>query len=192
MDSNELIVAGYKFPSYKEAQIAIKEVNNIELIKKKTDFTNGEDVYQLYVKLISKSFFKTMVGYEFLSYLRNLLINEFYYTEYDLPNIELSYLSPSDQIKTANVHELNESIDKLKQKNKKFLIVIIGLAVVILGMFIIAATNENVGYINTENKILNKYSGWEEELTQRENAVKIKEQELNIEYDDKDTKDDSK
>jgi len=54
------------------------------------------------------------------------------------------------------------------------------LIFIIVGMFIIAAVNPNVGYINTENKILNKYSAWQEDLERREAAVKEKEEQLDM------------
>ncbi|CCX86033.1 unknown [Clostridium sp. CAG:590] len=42
----------------------------------------------------------------------------------------------------------------------------------------IAVINPNAEYVNTENKVLNKYSAWEEDLKQREQAVKEKEEQL--------------
>lgn len=57
---------------------------------------------------------------------------------------------------------------------------IVALLVMVVAMFVIAAVNPNTGYINTENKILNKYATWQEELEEREQAVKEKEEELNI------------
>ena len=59
-------------------------------------------------------------------------------------------------------------------------ITIVALIFIIVGMFIIAAVNPNVGYINTENKILNKYSAWQEDLERREAAVKEKEEQLKM------------
>ena len=44
----------------------------------------------------------------------------------------------------------------------------------------VAIINPNVGYVNTERKVLNKYAAWEEDLQIREDEVKKKEKELNI------------
>jgi hypothetical protein len=43
-----------------------------------------------------------------------------------------------------------------------------------------SSLNPNVGYINTENKILNRYASWEEELTEREERIREREAELGI------------
>jgi lipopolysaccharide export LptBFGC system permease protein LptF len=58
-------------------------------------------------------------------------------------------------------------------------IVIVALLAIIIGMFVIAVINPNVGYINTERKVLNKYSAWEEDLQLREEEIKQKEKKYN-------------
>lgn len=181
MDKDELIVKGFLFPNYKEAQVAKKELKNIEVIRTKTDFSNKNALIELYNKLIEKNFFRTVIGYEFLSEIRGILTEDYYCSEEQLPSIKVSYMNPSDQVKVMNIERLEEKVDKDKTMIKRLSIAVIALAVVIIGMFFIAATNKNVGYINTENKILDKYSGWQEELENREKAVIEKEAELGIE-----------
>ena len=56
------------------------------------------------------------------------------------------------------------------------------LAICVLAMFIIALKGETPNIINYKNNIINQYSSWEQELTERENAVREKERELNIEW----------
>lgn len=181
MDKDELIVKGFLFPNYKEAQVAKKELKNIEVIRTKTDFSNKNALIELYNKLIEKNFFRTVIGYEFLSEIRGILTEDYYCSEEQLPSIKVSYMNPSDQVKVMNIERLEEKVDKDKTMIKRLSIAVLALAVVIIGMFFIAATNKNVGYINTENKILDKYSGWQEELENREKAVIEKEAELGIE-----------
>ena len=81
MDTKSRLVDGFVFPSFKEAQIAIKEQQNIEVIRQRTPYTNPQAVYELYVKLIERSIFKTVVGYSYLHELRHLLLSEYHYTE---------------------------------------------------------------------------------------------------------------
>ena len=49
------------------------------------------------------------------------------------------------------------------------------LSAVIVAMFIINMTSDNVNIINYRNEIINQYEDWEKELTEREEAVKILE-----------------
>ena len=47
-------------------------------------------------------------------------------------------------------------------------------------MFVITLTGNNPTILNYEQKLQNKYAGWEQELTERENAVREKERELSL------------
>lgn len=184
MNTDSLTVDGFVFPSYKETQIALKEKKNIEIIRQRTPLTEAAEIYDLYTKLIERDMFKTMVGYSFLYELRMRLVSEFGYEEAELPTVILPKRMEYDK-----VHELNQGVLEQKLKGlllvkKRMTIVIIALAIMVVAMFVIAAVNPNVGYINTENKILNKYSAWQEDLEEREQAVKEKEAELNMNSDE--------
>ena len=83
-----------------------------------------------------------------------------------------------DKVSEINQGKMEAQIQALLLIKKRMAIVIAALAVMVLSMFVIAAVNPNVGYINTEKKILNKYSAWEEDLKQREQAIKEKEEQF--------------
>lgn len=178
MDKRDLVVGGYMFPNYREAQVAMKELKNIETIKSRTDFKDKNSLLGMYNKLIERDFFKTIIGYEFLSEVRHILTDDYYCLDNELPTIKVSYMSATEQIDTVNLDKLSNQVNNLTIVKKRLTIAVVSLSVLIAGMFFIAATNKNVGYINTENKILDKYSGWEEELSAREEAVKLKEEAL--------------
>lgn len=180
MDKESLIVEGFVFPSYKEAQIAQKEQVNIVAIRKKLQGADSKMTYELYCKLIEREMFKTMVGYSFLYEMRYDLMERYGYREQELPNIQLPKRMEYDKVTQLNQGKLETKVQHLMLVKNRMTITIVALIVIIVGMFIIAAVNPNVGYVNTENKILNKYSVWEQELERREQAVKDKEEELNI------------
>ena len=50
------------------------------------------------------------------------------------------------------------------------------LAVSVIGMFIVASTSDSSTIINYENKLIDKYAAWEQELDEREAALKEREQ----------------
>lgn len=179
MEKETLIVDGFVFSTYKEAQIAVKEKQNIEVIRTRTSFSDSNAVFELYTKLIERNMFKTMVGYSFLFELRHLLTTEFGYDETELPTVKLPGRMEYDTVSEINQGKMEAQIQALLLIKKRMTIVIVALAVMVLSMFVIAAINPNVGYLNTEKKILNKYSAWEEDLKQREQAVKEKEEQFN-------------
>lgn len=180
MDQESRIVEGFVFPSYKEAQIAQKEQVNIEAIRKRIQGSDGKTIFELYSKLMERDMFKTMVGYSFMYELRHRLIEEFGYDEQEIPNITLPKRMEYDKVAQINQGKMETKIQHLLMVKTRMTITIVALLFVIVGMFIIAAVNPNVGYVNTENKILNKYSAWQEELERREEAVKEKEEQLNM------------
>ena len=180
MDKETLIVEGFVFPSFKEAQIAQKEQSNIEVIRKRIQDADSQSIYELYCKLIEREMFKTMVGYSFLYELRHRLMEEFEYETDQLPNIQLPKRMEYDKVAQLNHGRMETKIQQLMVIKTRMTITIVALLCVIIGVFIIAAVNPNVGYVNTENKILNKYSAWQEDLERREQVIKEKEEQLNI------------
>ncbi|MCM1500007.1 MAG: hypothetical protein NC124_16215 [Clostridium sp.] len=180
MEQNTLVVGGFVFPSYKEAQIALREQKNIEVIRTQTAASDGEAMHELYVKLLERNVFKTVVGFGYLYELRRKLTEEFGYDEQELPEITLPKRMAYDTVSELNQGVMENRIQQLMLTKKRMAIVIAALIFMVVAMFIIAAINPNVGYINTENKIINKYEVWQQELEQREKAVKEKEAELGI------------
>ena len=66
-------------------------------------------------------------------------------------------------------------IKKLKLFNKILLILCITLMLCVAGMFYVNSTINSPTILNYEEKLIDKYSSWEQELTEREAAVKEKE-----------------
>lgn len=181
MDEKNLVVDGFKFPSYKEAQTALKEKENVEAIKTRLDMGNPESIYQIYEKLIQREMFKTIIGYSFLLELRHCLVTEYMYNEEDLSVIELPKQLEYDKVSDLNKGVLEHKLSDLLVVKTRLTIVCLALALMVVAMFVIAAINPNVQYLNVENKVLNKYSAWQEDLEQREQAIKDKEAQLNLE-----------
>ena len=56
-------------------------------------------------------------------------------------------------------------------------------AVSILLMFLITATSGQTTILNYEKKLQDRYAQWEQQLTQREKAIREEEQELELDFD---------
>ena len=50
-------------------------------------------------------------------------------------------------------------------------------------MFLIASTSGQTTILNYEKKIQDRYAKWEQDLTQREKAIREEEQELELDFD---------
>lgn len=112
MEKESLIVDGFVFPNAKEAQIALNEHDNIETIRQRTPISDPEVVYELYIKLVERNMFKTMVGYSFLYELRQRLITDFEYDEAELPVVTLSENIKYDKISGHNQNILEAKLQK--------------------------------------------------------------------------------
>ena len=67
----------------------------------------------------------------------------------------------------------------MKKINTLF-VVNIFLVLTVIAMFVLISTSNVPTIINYKNKIINQYEQWDKELTQRENTIIEKENELKI------------
>ena len=68
--------------------------------------------------------------------------------------------------------------EKLRTNHKISLIMNVVLLVAVIVMFVITIKSDNPNILNYETAIQNRYSAWEQELNDREKAIKEKELEL--------------
>ena len=61
-----------------------------------------------------------------------------------------------------------------------YIVVLLNAIYSFAAMFVVAIKADNPNMLNYKTAVLNEYSEWEQELTQRENAVREKESELGI------------
>ncbi|MCR4697497.1 MAG: hypothetical protein K5654_09325 [Lachnospiraceae bacterium] len=183
--SKELVVDDYAFSSMEEANVARLEKDKIDRLNEKLVNADNEILYKVYNKSIEKNTFRTPVGMEFMKNTRNILKDDSSYCD-KLPPIPVIV----NENKARN-DEKNDDIKKYKEDAKKnialfrwSLFINLVLVVIVIVFFVITATSKNPNIINYENVLIDKYSSWDQELTERERAVKEKEAEFNITYDD--------
>ena len=174
-------VDGFAFSKKEEYNLALREHRNIQSIKTKMNMQNKDSVLNVYNKLAGKGILVTPVGLSFMRELREILLVQFGMEETELTMIKVAN-GPSEA-KTKEQFTLEQVVKDNEKKAgtiRTLKIFLAGMIIVIIGMFAINMFLPNSGYINTENKILNQYSSWEEELKQREAVVKEKEESLGI------------
>lgn len=182
-DNTVKTVGSYAFAAERDAKLAEQEQQNIDALKGKMNLDHVTELETLYCRLAEKRVFKTPIGYQFMGEFREYLVNDLKLEDEKVPYVPVEVLRGSNRKQREQMEQLQTENDRLSVSQKKYQIGLWICMVLIVAMIVATVLNPNVGYINTENKILNRYSAWEEELTQREKAVKEKEAELGIQPD---------
>lgn len=182
-EEENFTVAGYTFTTKEAADDARNEMNAIRYVSSKTDRKDPKQIYILYNTMLDKELFKTPVG---LDYLKDL--QQYLYNNKDIPNdkirpipinleIQSMLTDKREMTKTrSRLVGLTKERDKYKDRFIRMVIINIALVIVVIAMAVIMATSQTPTIINYENKIQDKYAGWEEELQSREAQVKQLEQ----------------
>lgn len=175
--TNELEVDGFEFSSKHDMLVAENELKGVEYIKKKTNMKNSKAVLPVYNKLISEDLFHTPIGIGYLKELQKFLIDS---NEIDNNSIAKIPVQPLGEGVTKKniVDKLMLGFSNLnkgyRERLKLAVMMNIILVIVIVAMFIITKTSNNVNIINYEEKLIDKYASWEQDLAERENALKDK------------------
>lgn len=185
-NAKEYEVGGYKFSTKEAAKQAKEELKSIKYLASKTDTKNPKQVYQLYNAIIEKEFFSTLIG---LNYLKNL--QQILYVSKEIPNEKIQPIPINTEVKEimegkrevskhlSRINQLEREKQRYKDKFVKSMIANVLLIVAIIVIVFITIFSAQPTIFNYENNLINKYSTWEEELQKREDALKVREKELN-------------
>lgn len=194
-------IDGFLFTDAAESAQAKKEMEGIRYLRQKLDRDNPEQVLQVYNQAVDQQLFTTPVGYYFLKELQDYLITIPFIKDEDIHRILISERmtetfeksrakAEKEEKKTAvKKYEDEKKIreKKIQAKNTDYkarfawaLLFDLVLLLLVVGMFAVnIISDNNVNILNYENQLIDRYEEWEEELTQREEAIKLKERELN-------------
>lgn len=178
---DDYIAGGFEFATEAEAKAAKNDENKIRAIDKKLNYNNFEAVSMVYNKAIENNVFETVIGELYLKKLQEYLIEmKEANSDFILKPIPIrSRLSLTKQPEeTTKVKVQIRSQKEMKEKLKFSTILNLFLALIIVILFIITLTGENANIINYRTAITNQYAQWEQELQDREAAVREKEKEL--------------
>ena len=84
-----------------------------------------------------------------------------------------------EKIEDLTPEKMMVALKRYKKLSRLLLIACITMLLIIIGMFVINATSQNPTILNYEEKIVEKYASWEEELDAREQELNEREQKLN-------------
>lgn len=185
-NEKDFTVAGYTFTTKEAADEAKNEMNAIRYVSSKTDRKDPKQIYILYNTMLDKELFKTPVG---LDYLKDL--QQYLYNNKDIPNDKIRPIPINSELQSmladkremtktrGKIIELTKQRDRYKDRFIRMVIINIALVIAVIAMAVIMSTSQTPTIINYENKIQDKYAGWEEELQSREARIKQLELQYN-------------
>lgn len=177
------VVEGFSFFTEKDAELATQEQKKIEYLETRVNYHNPTSILSVYQKAIKEHVFKTPLGLQYLRHLQEYLMERPEIDNENIPPIPL-YKNYDGEFREKTSPARNRVIPA-KKKNSIALPMSIMLNVVlviaVIAMFAITLTSDQPNVLNYERAITNRYAAWEQELTEREQAVREKEREWKLE-----------
>lgn len=187
-------INGFVFEEETQAVKAGREADGITYIRQKINLDDPEKALQIYNKMVQEKVFETPVGYAFLHELQEDLNMLPYIKKNEILPITVFPVSQEEKEdrngKSVKKDNTDKSVRNRKNEAKKktefrarfvaSLIINIMLAAAVAAMIAISYIGENVTILNYENKIINRYEQWEQELNEREKAVSEYEKKYDI------------
>lgn len=188
-------VSGFLFEDEEMAAQARKEEEGVRFIREKSNLKSQEAVLKLYTTILQQKLFVTPVGLRFLMELQSALINSGMKKE-DIPVLDVAAFVPAKEVKekkpNLQSHTKKRDFHPVKKMDTRveqgsgykqafhvalFFAIVFGLSVA--GMFVIAeVSSNNVNIINYEEKLIDKYEQWSNDLKEKEQDLKDWEKEL--------------
>ena len=179
-EKKKVKINGFVFTDEAEAEQAKKEAQGIHYVEERADMHHPETVLEIYNKMVKQELFETAVGYTYLKELQEYLIQNLAINNRDILPISVTHPMLEESLrkklrisakKESNEKKMLKKSDGYRKKYEITLFISVILAVSMIGMFIIASTSNSPTIINYENKLIDKYAAWEQELDEREAAL---------------------
>lgn len=182
MDKNEdeLIVGGYRFATIADAETARMEEKKVDNLERNLDYRQPQNVLLVYNRALDNKVFLTPIGFAYLQRMQREMIK---------------WGVPADKIRPvplygtfSNKTEKNSSIrksiaarhPKIEYRGRFITSVLINVILVLLiaAMVAVSWRSDMPNIINYRRAVVDEYSQWEQELTERENALREAERAL--------------
>lgn len=177
-----IVVEGYSFTDENMAKQARTEAEGVKYVKARTDMSKPDQVFSVYHRLLEQKMFQTPIGYAYLKELQEYLKT--------MPGIPSGDIKPVPVAPNLEVRDTRGVADRWQRRLEReqnrlrlSLVANFAFAVSIFIMFLITATSGQTTILNYEKKIQDKYAQWEQQLTEREKAIREEEQELELDFD---------
>jgi len=175
---DDLVVDGYRFATLADAETARLDRKRIKNLEDNLDYRKPQNVLLLYHKALDTKVLQTPIGFACLLSIQEQL-RKCGVPEEKIRPIPLNMTFTN---KTKASRSIRRSIAARQPEYKGRFITSVCLnllmVAVILAMFVISFKSDYTNIINYRRAIVNEYSEWEQELTEREQAVREAERKL--------------
>ena len=182
MSAEDFIVGGYRFGTVADAETARMEEKKIAAVEKHLDYRKPQSVLLVYNKAIDNKIFLTPVGMAYLQKIQAQLLK----CGVPQDKIKPIPLYTTFSNKTENNSSIRRSIaartPKVEFKGRFITSVCINVLLVaaLAAMIILSFESDLPNIVNYRTAVVNEYSEWEQQLQQREKAVREAERVLSI------------
>lgn len=185
-------VLGFAFSDENMLEKALKEAEGIRFVKNSTDMNNPQMVFLVYRQMVEQQVFETPVGYAFLYELQEYLKTMPSVSNQEIPAIPvITYAKEPAKVnerqkKNTKTHKMRTKVvRKVIEMNVDYKVwfrtafsVSLILLLIVIGMFAVTATSGNINIVNYENALIEKYEDWENRLNEKEEQLKERENAL--------------
>lgn len=184
-------VDGFAFANETMKIKAEKEIEGIRYVKGGLDMSDPQVVLEVYCQLVHQQIFDTPLGYAFLRELQEYLRANPSIGKKEIPPIPIvgesrPVFSNRTGKEKAQQQPKVQVVRKVKEKNADYkvwfrscLSICVILLLIVVGMFAVTATSDNINIINYENRLIEKYENWETKLKEKEERLRERENEWN-------------
>lgn len=176
---DDLVVEGYRFATIADAETARLDSKRVKNLEDNLDYRKPQNVLMIYHKALDNKIFQTPIGFSYLLKMQDHLKR----CGIDEEKIRPVQLNVTFTNKTEANRSIRRSIAARQPEYKGRFITSVCLnllmVVMICAMFYISLKSDTPNMINYRREIVNEYSQWEQELSEREQAVREAERQLN-------------
>ncbi|MCH5263993.1 MAG: hypothetical protein J1F42_13875 [Lachnospiraceae bacterium] len=175
-----LVVGGYRFGTVADAETARMEEKKIAAVEKHLDYRQPQSVLLVYNRAIENKIFLTPIGMSYLQKIQTQLI------KCGIPQEKIRpiplYATFSN--KTANNSSIRRSIEsrapKVEFKTRFITSICVNvlLALALAAVVLLSLESDIPNIVNYRTAVINEYSEWEQQLQEREQAVREAERAL--------------
>lgn len=174
-------VGGFRFGSEKDVELAKTEQDKIGFMEKRMQYDKPQAVLAVYNKAVENRVFQTPIGFQYLQKIYDFLTEQGLGEQAKSIPLYQSYTyDPYEKLKVRTPQRRVQQSEyrRLRSKLRTSVILNLFLIVLVAAMFVITLTADQPNIINYKRALTDQYASWEQELTQREAAVREKEQAL--------------
>ena len=175
---------GFDFYTARDVRLAEAEQRKIDYLEERIDYTRPESILHVYDKSIQEQIFRTPVGVLYLKKMQDFLLKQ---PQIDPEKIKAIPLYDTYAVDQKTEEDPNNpsplTIRKREAAKTRFQISVVLNVLLILAicaMFVISFNSDQPNIYNYERLLQDRYASWEQELTQREQTIREKERELNV------------